>query len=657
MIPLSFNVNCTIPPTITHYVSGVSTRGTLNIVWSSLSVLALCVWSTQHLNVPPQWRPSEKDKTIGTKMSQKWRKFFRHIFLFERSFRWMVINLMSPEFMTAKALLDLLSAKDMYQQLRPWARDDGVDWSIAHTYYANMGAFIIRFGGQGESMTDMADGEDIEFGQRLSEIDRTRTPSTGRDFHTQDAGEPYLREVVRFDEEQHCLFRQAGGALECICDGNADRPRLCGGVVMQSLVSDTSEARTQENSRRSAENNRHGANADVLAARRRGMVLDVYQVAEDTTVEQRDSSAETNKSFGVFVEFSQLLDTEVAQNMKRHLHKLLGNKTWGVVRYLERIHEFRAGFGFDWEIDQQNREAVFKAFDKYGQYDVRSIRLLNWYHNVSALQGNIWYVDAAQLLFARQAGIITSLPSLSHEVLGDQIKDNFLVKCITLAQIIWLTLQLIVRQTEGFPSSQLEIVALAFAACSLFTCILMWEKPQGVEACSYVTASRRPNSLEIQTLGAIGPRALGQNRVYPWMCNNTLHTHIKGGDWTFLLGMEICATLFGGIHCLSWNSHFPTPIERLLWRMSSLVLTIEPSIISISVVFLSLTNNRKRKVGDMWRAKPIDKRILTVLLHILFYSYSLSRLYLIVETIRSLVYLPPEVFEATNWPNYLPHWM
>jgi len=29
--------------------------------------------------------------------------------------------------------------------------------------------------------------------------------------------------------------------------------------------------------------------------------------------------------------------------------------------------------------------------------------------------------------------------------------------------------------------------------------------------------------------------------------------------------------VYGGAHAAAWNSHLPTPVERLLWRISSII--------------------------------------------------------------------------------------
>ena len=63
-----------------------------------------------------------------------------------------------------------------------------------------------------------------------------------------------------------------------------------------------------------------------------------------------------------------------------------------------------------------------------------------------------------------------------------------------------------------------------------------------------------------------------------------------GGDTFFVVGEQkddkshvqlwalvLVALIFGGIHCIGWSFHFPSHAEQLLWRMSSIAITANPS--------------------------------------------------------------------------------
>lgn len=110
--------------------------------------------------------------------------------------------------------------------------------------------------------------------------------------------------------------------------------------------------------------------------------------------------------------------------------------------------------------------------------NLRYHNLAEIYQNLAALQGNIWVFDGAQLILARSFGIIDRLPKMSEEGLDDRNKGDILMKFITLFQITWLIVQLIVRKVRDLPSSQLEVVTLAFAACTIITYLLLIKKPQ-----------------------------------------------------------------------------------------------------------------------------------------------------------------------------------
>ena len=91
------------------------------------------------------------------------------------------------------------------------------------------------------------------------------------------------------------------------------------------------------------------------------------------------------------------------------------------------------------------------------------------YHNLLALQGDRWVVDAYQLLFARQLGILKKLPSLPIDELDDQNKGDALVQFLAVGQVIWLFVQLIARGAQDRTPSQLEIVVLAFSIYTLIS--------------------------------------------------------------------------------------------------------------------------------------------------------------------------------------------
>lgn len=134
-----FQPNCTVQPlrhgSQGYYIDGPNVRGTLNILWNCLAVFFLCTWTIQHLNIPEQ-APSDATSDWITKK----------LLGFGRKSKWMLITVIAPEFILAKAWLDLLAAQRNCKEMKPFAAEDGVEWTKAHAYYANMGGFVIEFG-------------------------------------------------------------------------------------------------------------------------------------------------------------------------------------------------------------------------------------------------------------------------------------------------------------------------------------------------------------------------------------------------------------------------------------------------------------------------------------------------------------------------------
>jgi len=108
-------------------------------------------------------------------------------------------------------------------------------------------------------------------------------------------------------------------------------------------------------------------------------------------------------------------------------------------------------------------------------------------------------------------------------------------------------------------------------------------------------------------------------------------------------GIVFGGVVFGALHCAAWNSPFPTAIERLLWRVASLV-----SAGMLPLYYLIL-------LCDIHTSRPrFVKQILWVLELLAIIVYILARLFLLVEMLRSLGFLPPEAFTAT-WASEIPH--
>jgi hypothetical protein len=97
------------------------------------------------------------------------------------------------------------------------------------------------------------------------------------------------------------------------------------------------------------------------------------------------------------------------------------------------------------------------------------------------------------------------------------------------------------------------------------------------------------------------------------------------------------ALIFGCIGLLAWNYAFPTSIEQLLWRASSVTLIIAP-LLWVGAVIIKVN----------WVHRPRAKKVFEAIMWILLaLPYLLGRAFIIFEIFRSLYYLAPDVLIPT----------
>ncbi|KAJ9298541.1 hypothetical protein DTO271G3_3508 [Paecilomyces variotii] len=370
----SFQVNCPLPDKITNYVSGPNTRGTLDILWSSVSVLLLCTWSIQHLNVPPQFCAVSRK----TSKRQWWRfrptnyqEQSRRAYLFCRKLKWLMINIIMPELVLGLALSEWISAREYWPVFERWANDDGIEWSLGHTYFANMGGFIIRF-------SEESDDTHCLSGRAGNGMNGTLQPENEMLTSSQDV-EAGLHSTCQGDPET---------SLETLQNQSK-------GTVMRQVSSQTSPP-PDPASLESVSCNVDG-NTAATASPSTQDVKTVRPQSENMSMRSK-------------------LDYRIAADIGRYEN----HPSVGSSKYAKRLLAWNNYFGFDWQINVHNQKVVQHAMQSCRVDDLGESPVLRWYFNIRMLQGNVWYLDAPQLLLAREMGLIRKLPNLPISQLEDQ---------------------------------------------------------------------------------------------------------------------------------------------------------------------------------------------------------------------------------------------
>lgn len=318
----------------------------------------------------------------------------------------------------------------------------------------------------------------------------------------------------------------------------------------------------------------------------------------------------------------------------------------------------------NWKLDQYNIEATRAAWDMYAlSYDVDKeggplfTSTDDFLLNVHYLAGNLWVLNASQLLVARERGIIETLPTLSQASLDDHNKGNIFVTGLALIQILWMVIQLIVRWRQSLPSSQLEILALSFATCSIITYGLLWNKPKDVQTSCTVQAIKRPSPEDLIYIACAGPATSVYIRTSIWLPNTSISRDSRGGNRSavMFLGSALAMVVFSAFHCIAWNFKFPTEVEKLCWHISTVISACAvPLIWAIERVGyelwgMSLLSDTKIPFSPT--AVRFSFRGISILIGLVFL---LARIFITVEAFRSLAYLPPGAF-LTTWSAGFPH--
>jgi hypothetical protein len=308
--------------------------------------------------------------------------------------------------------------------------------------------------------------------------------------------------------------------------------------------------------------------------------------------------------------------------------------------------------------------------DSIGVEDLSSSTAIN----LSRLKSRYWALDSNQWghLFQRK---IVQIPDIATSQLEKLDRGGVLVKILALVQTSYLIMQLIARKVYGLPSAQIEIAALAFSACSIVTYLLYWNRPQGVETVHIIKAEKKVSGEDLQnllaTLSHYGPRYLWltprtEKEFYPELGPDPIpndanhYTDLLPGRGLFEDNDEIMSlafgsifggALFGGLHCLAWNFHFPTPGEALGWRICSIATTCLP-VLSLIPTWAWMKLNPF--YGGHEGSKASRVLVAVIGLGLFVVPYVLARLFLMIEIFRTLCFLPPDAFVDT-WSGSFPH--
>jgi hypothetical protein len=149
------------------------------------------------------------------------------------------------------------------------------------------------------------------------------------------------------------------------------------------------------------------------------------------------------------------------------------------------------------------------------------------------------------------------------------------------------------------------------------------------------------------------------------------------------------AFLYGGLHCFAWNSTFPSHVQQLLWRISSLMImaagvplllcyflleevhfnytihNLDPRCppgggFGLATKMARVLYMHKCRKNHSWSTRAgwyrFGNNLLRGMMTLILFGYVFARAYLIIECFIELVHLPPgRIFLQPSWSTYFPH--
>ncbi|KAF8644460.1 hypothetical protein AX16_008447 [Volvariella volvacea WC 439] len=309
----------------------------------------------------------------------------------------------------------------------------------------------------------------------------------------------------------------------------------------------------------------------------------------------------------------------------------------------------------------------------------------------------------------KEKGII--LPAISEEEIQDKAKGDFLSKVVVVLQTSWFMIQCTARYAQGLVITELELATLAFATLNIITYFLWWSKPLNAEYPIYFNKDGSRSSGPVKTAKISTNRGLSDGNSSTWLglgfFTRVIPQRIKedmgeklsvsvvwkwliikafslivfpflemmgtdgstklhrtwvdpyyGGElpdteWIPLVSLSsLVGILFGGIHLLGWNFEFSTEVERDLWRMASIIVTVQPAVIAASTILAWLDDRHPGLQILIWAFGEPIATLAGFIGPILYVPARLSLFFLPVYALRDP---HPSTHQNIQWSDFIPH--
>ncbi|KAI9766852.1 MAG: hypothetical protein M1839_004757 [Geoglossum umbratile] len=305
-------------------------------------------------------------------------------------------------------------------------------------------------------------------------------------------------------------------------------------------------------------------------------------------------------------------------------------------------------------------------------------------------------VDAVQLHYLVEKKYIP-FPDISVEMIRDKSKADGLARAIALFQTIWFALQCIGRAAQRLHVTTFELTTLGFVLCAVPMSLAWHLKPLDVEEPIVLTLSphtsledilkqageRADQRYDLTPLDFIAPPPTNASHmatpfwVAMWQTfkifrpsdsrpakrfRMSKRAPPRGLNRLEIVSGTLLAFAYTGLHLVGWNLSFPTRIEQIFWRASSLVLMgvgigyllfMVIGVRTASYLSLKFFHVEAKTLAEMLVLLPLRVQLLIYIPPILLYG--LARLYILADAFASLRALPASAYTQVDWAGFVPH--
>lgn len=327
-------------------------------------------------------------------------------------------------------------------------------------------------------------------------------------------------------------------------------------------------------------------------------------------------------------------------------------------------------------------------------------------------------LNARQVHYLVAEGYIPySAVAISKQVIVDKNKNDAIVRIITVGQTLWFVLNTITRGTQHLAITTFELTTIASIICTLSTYFCWAHKPSdiqtGIVLKTDVTIAeilikagdRAKEPYSLTPLDFVGRREWSWTSYWSYWINILKKIHMTGPPQPrpldripndnfppmppmLMFCLFLFQTAYAGVQIVAWNFHFPTHTERLMWRISTLIIIAAVIIVwiadryafhilpALKIRLAAIQHPRKlerlvthnshakgvRSFGDRFRkfGNKYDvvsevplKAMMPITIFAFFYCW--ARGYLFAEDLAALRALPPSAYDTIDWNQFLPH--